>query len=322
MSFPSRLSSAFVCAALLCALSGAGSAQGPAPAGAPAAAAPPAQVEVVLTGGKGRAAPELKREDVRVFADGVERPVVSFEKRARPVSYGLVVDNSGSLRSQIARVADAAKFLVAQHGPDDQAFVLRFVSSDNIRILQTLTADKAALDRALDSMLIQGGQTALLDALYVAGEYLTKDAGAAAGAPGRGLALVLVSDGEDRVSAHKAEEVLKLLKEGGVRVYCVALTGALEDERGLISQSKRQRAKDLLSKIAGETGGRVFYVEKGGELGEAVGDVAGSIRTRYVVGYTPEAGGRAGDKVEVRVVGAPGKETLKARIVSPAEKDK
>ena len=321
MSYPSRLSRAFVCAVLLSAASAGGFAQEPA-APAQTAAAPPARIEVTLTGGKGRTAPEPTKEDVRVYVDGVERPVVSFEKEVAPVSYGLVVDNSGSIRSQIGRVADAAKFLVTRNGPADEAFVLRFVSSNNIQVIQTLTADQAALDKALDSMFIQGGQTALLDALYVAGEYLTKNAGRD-GAPGRSLALVVVTDGEDRESTHKAEQVLKLLKGGGVRLFCVGLTAELGKPQGFMMKGRRGASKDLLSKLAEGTGGRVFYVEQDGQLAAAAGDVAVSIRRRYFVGYAPpEPGGQGPGGVEVRLVGAPGKEKLKAEIVPPAGKDK
>jgi VWFA-related protein len=270
----------------------------------------------MLTGGKGRAAPELTRADVRVLVDGVERPVVSFEKEAHAVSYGLMVDNSGSLRSQIERVTPAAMSLVAQNGPGDETFVLRFVASDTIRILQPFTADKAAIGKALESMYIEGGHTALLDALYVAGEYLLKNA-SRADAPQRQLALVLVSDGEDRESEHKLEQVLKLLKDGGVRVFCVGLTRDLEDMQGFVNTSRRQKAKDLLAKIAEETGGRVFYAEGSGELEGAVADVGRSLRTSYVIGYTPpEPGAKGGGKVEVKVVGAPGKEKVKAQIMS------
>jgi VWFA-related protein len=284
------------------------------PAAQPAAPTA-ARVEVMLAGGKGRAAPELTRADVRVLVDGVERPVVSFEKGSHTVSYGLMVDNSGSLRTQIDRVTPAAMSLVMQNGPGDETFVLRFVASDTIRVLQPFTADKAAVNRALESMYIEGGHTALLDALYVAGEYLLKNA-SRADAPQRRLALVLVSDGEDRESTHKLEQVLKLLKDGGVRVFCVGLTADLEDSRGFVGAGKRQKAKDLLAKIAEETGGRVFYVEKDGQLEGAVNDVVRDVRTSYVIGYTPpEPGAKGGGKVEVKVVGAPGKEKVKAQIV-------
>lgn len=314
MNYPSRLSRAFVCAGFLFVAFVVGSAQEP--------PAQPAKVEVRLTGGKGRAAPELTREAVRVYVDGVERPIVSFEKEAQPVSYGLVMDNTGSMRSQVERVVAGARFLVTQHVPDDEAFVLRFVSSDNINLLQTLTTDRNALNRALDSMRIQGGQTALFDALYTAGEYLMKNA-SRAGVPKRSLALVLVTDGEDRKSTHKVEQVLKLLKDGGVRVFCVGLTEELEAEKGFMSKSKRGAAKDFLSKLAEETGGRAFYIEKDVALADVALDIIRNMRTRYVVGYTPpEPGGKGQGKVEVKVVGAAGKERLKAQVVSPAAQDK
>ena len=293
--------------------------QEPATPGAPPAVAEPARVRVMLAGGKGRAAPEPRREDVRVFVDGAERPVVSFEKEVLPVSYGLVVDNTGSLRSQFGPVVAAAKFVVGQNAPGDEAFVVRFVSSDNIKILQNLTDDKTALNRALDSMVIQGGQTALLDALYLAGDYLIKNA-KGGGAPGRRLALILVSDGEDRQSFYKADEVLKLLRQGGIQVYCIGLTGALENVQGLIMKSKKHAAQDLLKKLATGTGGRVFYAEKGKELEEAVGEVVGNMRTQYVVGFEPaaQAPGAGRGKVEVKFVGTAGKQKLQAQVVGPA----
>lgn len=315
----SRLRSALACAAFLFAASAVVYTQEPSPP-TQTTAAPPARIEMLLTGGKGHAAPELTKEDVRVYVDGVERPVLSFEPQARPVSYGLVVDNSGSLRSQIARVAAAAKFFVTNNVPGDEAFVLRFVATEDIRILQSLTDDKAELHKALDSMYIQGGYTALLDALYEAGKYLAKEARRDA-ATGRGLVLVLITDGEDRGSSYKVKDVLKLLKDGGVRVYCVGLTAELGNDQLFTKLSKREKAKDLLSKIAEETGGRVFYADNVVELEGAVRDVVASIRTRYVVGYAPpEPGGKGAGKVEVKLVGAPGKEKLKAEIVPLVEK--
>ena len=320
MSFLSRLSHAFVCAVLLSAASAVVYSQEPPPP-VQVPTPTPVRIEVTLTGGKGRAVPDLKREDVRVYVDGVERTVVSFEKQAQPVSYGLVVDNSGSLRSQIGQVVAAGKYLVEQNRPGDEAFVVRFVSSDNIKMVQTMTADKSALGGALDQMFVEKGQTALLDALYLAGDYLAKNA-ARAGDVKRRHALLLVTDGEDRASYYKVEQVLKLLKGGGVQVFCVGLTGALDKEQGFIMASKRQRARDLLKKIATETGGRVFYAEKGGELEEAVGEIVENMRTRYVVGYAPpEPGGKGQGKAEVKLVGVPAKENLKAQVVPPAEKD-
>lgn len=291
------------------------SAQAPSPT--PAAAATPVRLELMLTGGKGRPAPVLRREDVRVLVDGVERPVVLFEKEETPVSYGLVVDNSGSLVTQFKEVVAAAKAAVARGADGDEAFVVRFVASDVIRLLQEMTSDKSALDAALGEMFIEGGQTALLDALHVAGDYLLKNA-KPTGASRRRLALLLITDGEERNSYYKTETVLKLLKGGGVRVYCVGLTGQLERERGFTMPDKRTRARDLLTKIAKETGGGVVFAESPGEIEAAVAEAVGNMRTRYVVAYEPQAQapGKGRGKVEVKLVGAPAKEKLKV-VVAP-----
>lgn len=293
-------------------------AQSPQPSPEPAKAAAPVKLEIMLTGGKGRPAPELRREDVRVLVDGVERPVVSFEKEETPVSYGLVIDNSGSLRSQLGLVAAAARLAVEGNGQADRTFVIRFVGSENIKVLAELTDDKAALGKALDSMYVERGQTALLDALYLAGQYLQKNA--PAGGTGR-RALLLVSDGEERNSYHREKQVLKLLKGAGVQVFCVGLTGELDKQPAFVMQDRRGKARDLLSMLAKETGGRVFFAERPGELEEAVGEALGNMRTRYFVGFEPptQPSGKGRGKVEVKLSGAPAKEKLKAVVVVAPE---
>lgn len=298
------------------------SAQSPTARPSPAAAQTPVRLELTLEGGTGRPSPVLRREDVRVFVDGVERPVVLFEKHELPVSYGLVVDNSGSLETQLGLVASAAQLAVEGNRRGDRTFVVRFVDHENIRILQEMTDDKVALKGALGSMKAEGGATALLDALYLSGDYLLKNM-PAAGSMSRTRALLLVSDGEDRNSYYNVEQVLKLLKGAGVRVFCVGLTGALDKEKGPLRVDKRGAARNLLSKLAAETGGRAFFADGAGELKEAVAEAVGSMRTRYVVAYEPHAraAGKGRGKVEVKLVGALAKEKLKAVVVAPEAGD-
>jgi Ca-activated chloride channel family protein len=292
------------------------SAQSP-PAQPSPAAATPVRLELTLAGGLGRPSPELRREDVRVFVDGVERPVVLFEKEELPVSYGLVVDNSGSLVTQLGRVTSAAQLAVEGNRQGDRTFVVRFVGYENIRILQEMTDDKEALKSALGSMSTEGGATALLDALYLSGDYLLKNAPAGGAVPRR-RALMLVSDGEDRNSYYKVEQVLKLLKGAGVQVFCVGLTGELDRQPGFMRRDKRGLARDLLSKLATETGGRALFAESPGELNGAVAEAVENMRTRYVVAYEPgaRAAGKGRGKVEVKLGGAPAKEKLKAVVVT------
>ena len=110
----------------------------------------------------------------------------------------------------------------------------RFVDAKNIEQLQDLTANEGALQRALDSMFIQGGQTALVDALYLSADYLLKNSKPAADGKPRRHALVLVSDGEDRKSSYKLEQLLTLLRESDIQIYCIGLVADLDDGRGVV----------------------------------------------------------------------------------------
>jgi VWFA-related protein len=270
-------------------------------------------LNVTVTDGKGHAVADVKREDLRLHVDGAEQPITYFSNAGRPVSYGLVVDNSGSLRSQINYVIAAAKLILNSNGPEDETFALRFVDSKNITVVREFTADKPSLERALDGMYVQGGLTALVDALYLSTEYLSKKAKPAeAGA--RLRALVLISDGEDRLSRYKDEDLFKLLEQSDVQIFCIGLVGALDKESGFTTRSKRDRAKAFLERLASQTGGRVFFAVKTDELKEAIDEVVKSLHSQLILGFTPPQSmkGSAQHKIEVKVVGGPGRGKLKA----------
>ena len=127
--------------------------------------------------------------------------------------------------------------------------------------MQDFTADKQALGDALDDMFIEGGQTAVVDAVYLAAEHASgrrKQTGDPA-EDKRRRALILVTDGEDRNSFYKQEQLWEALKEQDVQIFVIGFVNELEKERGFISKSKRAKAVSLLDRMAKETGGRTFY---------------------------------------------------------------
>jgi VWFA-related protein len=199
------------------------------------------------------------------------------------------------------------------NGPSDETFVVRFVSSDEIKIMQDFTNDKAVISAALHDMFIEGGQTALLDAVYLSGQHVTQKSRADAGAVRR-HALVLVTDGEDRASYYKTDQVMKVLRAGRVQVFAIGLTSALDRMGGLVAQSKRDRSISLLEKLTSETGGRVFFAEKVGELKEAVEEIVKDLHAEYVVGYEAPPPDNRKHKVEVKAFGANGTDKLKTVI--------
>lgn len=315
-----RLYAALTLLALLFIFDTSAHAQEPAPQSTPTPQATPEpqiqKLRFLAYDDKGHVSRELKRENVHVFYDEAEQPVTSFTLDVSPASYGLVVDNSGSLRSQISAVVAAAQALAYNNRPSDETFVVRFVSSDNIKMMQEFTDDKTALYKAMEAMYVEGGQTAMLDALYVSADYLSKHARPDAEGPRR-HALVVITDGEDRASFYKYEQVLKTLREADVQVFAIGLTGQLDTLGGLLAKSKRDKSVDLLEKLTSETGGRVFYAKKVGELKEAIAEIDNSIHAQYVVGFTPHATPApkpVKHKLEVRVFGANGTDKLKVAL--------
>ena len=230
---------------------------------------------------------DVRQDEVKVFENGVPQTITSFTSEEVPVTYGLVVDNSGSLRSQINQVIEAGKTIVASNKPGDETFVVRFISSDEIKIMQDYTADKQSLDDALDDMFVEGGQTAVIDAVYLSAEHAAERRRGEADQDKRRRALILVTDGEDRASFYKQEQLFEALKEEDVQIFVIGFVNELDRERGFIKKSKRQQAMDLLDKMAKETGGRAFYPASLAELPQIAQDITKDLRTQYVISYVP-----------------------------------
>ncbi|MET0646601.1 MAG: VWA domain-containing protein [Pyrinomonadaceae bacterium] len=247
--------------------------------------------------------------DFRVVENGVQQQIQFVTREEVPITYGLVVDNSGSLRSQIGQVVEAAKTIIESNKPGDESFVVRFISSDEIKIMQDFTADKQALGDALDDMFIEGGQTAVIDAAYLAAEHASERRGKT-GDPvedKRRRALILVTDGEDRNSFYKQEQLFESLKETDVQIFVIGFVNELEKERGFITPSKRSKAVSLLDRMARETGGRTFYPTSLSELPGIAEQITKDMRTQYVISYRPVTKGRPGEFRPVRVAVADGR---------------
>jgi Ca-activated chloride channel family protein len=247
--------------------------------------------------------------DFRVVENGVQQQIQFVTREEVPITYGLVVDNSGSLRNQIGQVVEAAKTIIESNKPGDESFVVRFISSDEIKIMQDFTADKQALGDALDDMFIEGGQTAVIDAAYLAAEHASERRGKT-GDPvedKRRRALILVTDGEDRNSFYKQEQLFESLKESDVQIFVIGFVNELEKERGFIAKSKRDKAVSLLDRMAKETGGRTFYPTSLSELPGIAEQITKDLRTQYVISYRPANKGRPGEFRPVRVAVADGR---------------
>jgi len=178
------------------------------------------------------------------------------------ISYGFVIDNSGSFRKLLEDVIQFIGKVLDEQKPGDEAFFVRFIDGEKIKLDQELTSKANEIRDAADAMYVQAGQTAVIDAVRSAGEYLAQN-GRAENKPRRSL--LIVTDGDERASASKPEAAIKILKDAGIRLIAVAVS----DEK---VQTK------VLERLTRETGGKLFILKHKGELRTIGSEVAAALR--------------------------------------------
>lgn len=228
----------------------------------------------------------VTKNEFRVFEDGVVQPIESFTREEVPISYGLAVDTSGSLRSQLPTVIEAGKSIINSNKPGDETFLVRFISSDKIETVQDFTANKELLSDGLDSFYVEGGQTAIIDAVYLSAEHVSEYKKGNDG-DRRRRALIVITDGEDRNSFYKQEQLFARLREEDVQIFVIGFVNELDKEAGFIRKSPRDKAVNLINKLAEETGGRAFFPESVAELPQIANEIIRDLRTQYVISYNP-----------------------------------
>jgi len=229
----------------------------------------------------------LRKEEFKIYEDNVLQPITAFSRAEVPTNYSLVLDNSGSLRTQLDKVIEASKIIVATNKPEDETSVIRFVSSDKIEIVQDFTPNKADINEALENLYVEGGQTAIIDAVYLAAEKVDEYEKSRNPNDKKRRALILVSDGEDVTSFYKEQQLFDLLRESDVQIFTVGFVGELSKDGGFISKSKQSKAKEFLERLAKETGGKAYFPNSVSELNDIAKDIASELRTQYVVSYSP-----------------------------------
>lgn len=212
----------------------------------------------------------LDRGAFTVFEDGKLQNIISFHQVDIPVSMGIIIDNSGSMREKRAKVNQAALNLVRSSNPKDEVFVVNF--NDEYYLDQDFTNDLLKLKEALDKIDARGG-TALYDAIVASGEHLKRFARL------EKKVLFVVTDGEDNASNETLEQAVKhLQEENGPSVYAIGILGDEEHPK---------RARKALDIIAQRTGGIAFFPKTLDEVDAISKTVAHDIRNQYAIGYKP-----------------------------------
>ncbi|HSS18960.1 MAG TPA: VWA domain-containing protein [Pyrinomonadaceae bacterium] len=242
----------------------------------------------------------VRQNEFHVFEDGVAQPIESFTREEVPISYGLAIDTSGSLRSQLQAVIDAGKTIINSNKGGDETFLVRFISSDKIETVQDFTPTKDLLMDGLDSLYVEGGQTAIIDAVYLTAEHVAEYKKGNDN-DRRRRALIVITDGEDRASFYSQDKLFARLREEDVQIYVIGFVRELDKEGGLIRKSPRDKAVSLINKLATETGGRAFFPEALSELPGIANEIIRDLRTQYVISYNPTNKTRDGSFRAIRV---------------------
>src|SRR6476659_9472328 len=239
----------------------------------------------------------LAETNFAVYEDNQPQKITFFKRQDIPVSIGIVVDNSGSMRTKRAAVTKAVLNLIQASNPQDEVFVVNF--NDDPYLDQDFTNQISPLREALERVDSRGG-TALYDAVIAAADHLAK------GAKKEKKVLLVVTDGVDNESRESLESAIrKVQDDNGPTIYTIGILG---DEPGI------KRAKRALQSLSDQTGGVAFFPKDLVEVDEISQEVARDIRNQYSLTYKPtnprSNGGYRKVKVEAR---APGYKDLQVR---------
>lgn len=227
----------------------------------------------------------LGKDNFRVYEDGKLQKITQFASGDVPVTVGLVIDTSGSMRPKYSDVVAAALSFIQASNRNDEMFIVNFgdrVSSGLPRDVP-FTADIRQLRTAL-AWGAPAGRTALYDAILFSLHHLKKG-------KCEKKTLMLVSDGGDNSSTHGAEEAMRMVRESRATIYTIGISDADDQDRN----------PALLRRLAQVSGGESFFPE---HLSKVVGicrQIANDIRTRYTVGYVPVRSGEQGALRKIRV---------------------
>ena len=227
-------------------------------------------VTATVVDAQGRLVRGLSREDFVVFEDGTEQPVSQFSDQRVPISLGLLLDASDSMRGQPIVDARAAveRFIGDLLMEEDEAFVAVFNHRPRLAAPWTRPASAA---RSTLGPVLAGGGTAIYDAVVEAAPFFDRRARPRA-------ALVVISDGADTASDRTLQQAREAVVRRDAFVYAVAIDEVQERQSTRVNPAALQ---DLTS----PTGGYTEVVRSAADLGPATARIAEELNAQYTIGF-------------------------------------
>ncbi|MGC1105329.1 MAG: VWA domain-containing protein [Candidatus Acidiferrales bacterium] len=262
------------------------------------------RLPVTIVDKSGNFVPGLAEDNFRVLENNTPQKISAFTHADIPISVGLVIDNSGSMKSKRSRVNAAAMTFVQTSNPQDQTFVVNFNDEYYLDMDEDFTNDPKVLKAALERIDSRGG-TALYDAILGSMNHLKKGTR-------EKKVLLVVTDGVDQDSAHNLSYTVQKLEQSNVMIYAVGLFTKNDDSRDEI-----RKGRSALLALAQASGGEAYFPKTVDEADSICTRIAQDIRSQYMVGYYPSNAARDGVfravKVELTGVRGLGKLTIRTR---------
>lgn len=254
------------------------------------------KIGLIVTDRDSNVLSDIRKEELVVMVAGKRIDDFDLEHQTVSAAYVLAVDNSGSIRSILNNVIDGAKAVYGENNQKNLVLLMRFVSRDKIQIAEKFSSDKNYLDSKLALFAVEGGQTALIDAVYKAVQIVS-------GQNNQGKeyrkAVVIVSDGEDRDSENSEKGLRDLITKENVQVFFVGLTELLSKESGF--KSSVAKSKEFIETITKESGGFAIY-PKIKNIGDAAKSIGSALNEQYSLTLRLPMPVEIGTKVEIKFI--------------------
>jgi Ca-activated chloride channel homolog len=241
---------------------------------------------------------DLTRNQFTVYENGTAQQIRVFRREDVPVSIGMVVDNSASMKPDRHAVEAAGLSMVEASNPSDETCIVNF--NDESFIDVPFTGNIQKMKDGIARVDARGG-TAAFDAVERTLRYLADSASKDK------RVILLITDGNDNGSKTTVEKVTEMARQRGVIVYAIGLLRAE-------SRADSSQARKALNALTSSTGGAAFYPKNVQEVNRIIVEIAREIRSQYTIAYAPSLAALDGTfrKIQVKV-NAPGKPKVRTR---------
>jgi len=239
---------------------------------------------VTVTDRNGRFVTGLEKENFKIQEDKVPQEIKYFSSEDIPLSVGIILDVSGSMKDKLKTAVEAAITFMKGGSPDDEYFLVEF--ADKPEDAADFTNDISKIQSRFMFSKAKG-RTALYDAVYMGLNKLEKGNNAK-------RALLLITDGEDNRSRYTFSNVRDFVKEKDVQMYAIGITNGWAD-------SSAEQGRSLLRDLAAISGGNSFFPNSITNLENICRTIATELKYQYVIGYQSSNTAKDGDWRKIKV---------------------